>query len=1108
MPAEAKPLFHPAALKAAMKAFALPPAAVAARAKVQQWGAQLAAKKLDGKKETELLPGFIQDVFEAALGYTRPPSDPYTLKRESLIEVDGKFADAGLGRFSTKGDTFVVVLEGKGPKDPLDRPFGSRKYSAVMQAVTYALQLKIDWYLVTNLKETRLYYKRQDTAHYERFETTKLAESDDEYARFVFLLGAERVVGADGKNHLDALLTESRAVGRELTADYYREYRELRRKTFQALADHNPDKPAAKLLAATQKVLDRVLFVAFCEDRELLPAQIVARAYQHTDAFNPRPVWDNFKALFRAVDVGNPALNVDAYNGGLFAPDAFIDALLVPDAVCEGFKKLADYEYGHDTANTAKLIDVEILGHIFEQSISDLEEMQRQLSKSGTLPEPVGPTKRKKEGAFYTPAFITRYIVRETLGPVLGDKFEALRAQQHATATGSAPRVLVNPQAYNLDALNEPQTRALLDFWEAWVEELQTVRVVDPSCGSGAFLIEAFDQLFAQYREANARLTELRGGQPTLFDADETILTKNLFGMDLNGEAVQIARLSCWIKTAARGKKLTALDTNIVQGNSVVADGAPLEAWQARFPDVFASGGFDAVIGNPPYVRQEWFAADKPELAKWFESFDSIADLFTYFYELGVKLLRLGGRLGYITSGSWVRGNFGSGLRGFLSKNAALESMIDFGEFQPFEDAEMIRPTIAVLAKRPPGQPMRLWKLLTSGKPPENLSDVIRTAPLMNTQHLSADAWELESDEVIALRRVLAARGKRLAEYVGGEIYRGVLTGLTEVFVIDAERRAQLIKDDSRSAELIKPFVQGTHLRPWHIEESGEFLLAIKSSDNFTWPWSQSGNDAEAVFAQTYPAIHSYLNQHRTAAVKRTDQGRFWWELRSCGYWPAFEAEKIAWPDIGNYPRFSLDKGKRYLGNTGYVIPRADYFLLGVLSSWATWFYLSKTAQPLRLRSDRWQYRLFTQYMENIPVPDAPDADKKAIGDLAERCGTLATERYKLETAVRHRLAQGFGVDAGGKSLGKLNEKASDWWEVSLTELGAALKTSFKLPGNPFANPKTADTWEPYLNEKRNEAATLRSQLAAAEAEINARVYQLFQLTPGEIKLLQCEVEH
>jgi hypothetical protein len=137
-------LFHPAAIRDAMQGFTLPPAVVAARAKVQDWARQLGSKKLDTKKETELLPGFIEDVFKDALGYTRSPADPYTLKREQFIEVDDRFADAGLGLFSAKGDMFVAVLKGKGPKDPLARPFGSRTHSAVTQAALYALQLRID----------------------------------------------------------------------------------------------------------------------------------------------------------------------------------------------------------------------------------------------------------------------------------------------------------------------------------------------------------------------------------------------------------------------------------------------------------------------------------------------------------------------------------------------------------------------------------------------------------------------------------------------------------------------------------------------------------------------------------------------------------------------------------------------------------------------------------------------------------------------------------------------------------------------------------------------------------------------------------------------------
>ena len=237
MPVEPKPLFRPEALRSQLDKFRPPPAAVAARPKLTHWSNLLGSAQGAGMKETELRDEFLYDVFRDLLGYVSPVQSTaaYTLRKEALIQVDGTFADAAFGRFAAKDDQFVTVLEGKGPGDPLDKPYKSRKRSAVEQAVLYALQLKIDWYLVTNLRETRLYCKRDDTAHFERFDTAKLAADDAEFRRFVFLLGAERVVGTPGKNHLDELLGESKRIGRELTAAYYREYRDLRTKTFETL---------------------------------------------------------------------------------------------------------------------------------------------------------------------------------------------------------------------------------------------------------------------------------------------------------------------------------------------------------------------------------------------------------------------------------------------------------------------------------------------------------------------------------------------------------------------------------------------------------------------------------------------------------------------------------------------------------------------------------------------------------------------------------------------------------------------------------------------------------------------------------------------------------
>jgi hypothetical protein len=576
--------------------------------------------------------------------------------------------------------------------------------------------------------------------------------------------------------------------------------------------------------------------------------------------------------------------------------------------------------------------------------------------------------------------------------------------------------------------------------------------------------------------------------------------------VDLNAEAIQICQLSLWIKTAARGKQLTSLDHTIREGNSVISDPAVHPKafdWQAAFPEVFAQGGFDVVVGNPPYIRQELLAPFKPYWDRRFKTYHGVADIFVYFFEQGVEVLRPGGRLAFITSGSWVRANFGAPLRRFLSGNAKLESMVDFGEFQPFENVEMIRPSITVLSKDTPGGEMRMFKWLTAGRPPEALSDEIAKAPTVQSSRLGEDVWELEQDEVLQLRRKLvASQHLRLGIYVNGAVYRGVTTGLNEVFVINRQQRDTLIAADAQSADIIKPFIQGTHLRPWYVEDSSEFLIFAR----------------RGIRIEDFPAVHDYLGQFRTQLEPKPPDwngeqswpgrkaGAYqWYELQdTVDYWEAFEQPKIVWPDISKLPRFSMETQSRYLGNTGYVIPGGDYYLLGILSSWATWFFISKTAQPLRLRGDRRQYRLIAQFMEEVPIPDAPQLEREAIANLARTCTSLGQERYQSQINFQRRLFQAFS----GGHPGPLNQKAEAWWDHSLNQLGDALRQSFKLPANPMKNPRLADEWEPYLQEKQKENTRLTSALADAQSELNDRVYRLFNLTADEVKLLQREVEH
>ncbi|MCG8583202.1 MAG: hypothetical protein MI757_00630, partial [Pirellulales bacterium] len=467
MPVEAKPLFRPDVLRPHLEGFQMPAHIADFREKLDHWAKLIESGRANSFKEQELLPDFLTDFFVNLLGYRGPADggDGFTISREKHVEVNGKFADAVLGNFNG-GDNFVVALEGKGPKDPLERPYAGRKMSAVDQGYRYAINLPCDWIIVTSMRETRLYFKGADQQTYERFDTEMLAMNEMRLKRFIFLLGADRIVPPDGQCHLYELFAESERVGRKLTNDFYKGYAQIRENAFDQLCSDNDGVEREDVLASTQKLLDRVLFCAFSEDRGLLPTESLKRAYEHRDPYNPRPIWDNFRGLFDAINQGNAALGIHAYNGGLFADDDVLDAMQVSDEVCRHFHDLGEYDYrpAHlADEGSGELIDVDILGHIFEQSITDLERIRNELEG---IVDP--KARRKREGAFYTPSFITRYIIEQALGGVLNDRFEQLRAKHQSSAKGTAKTALDDPNVYELDKLKKPARAALVTFWEAW----------------------------------------------------------------------------------------------------------------------------------------------------------------------------------------------------------------------------------------------------------------------------------------------------------------------------------------------------------------------------------------------------------------------------------------------------------------------------------------------------------------------------------------------------------------------------------------------------------------------------------------------------------------
>jgi hypothetical protein len=409
----------------------------------------------------------------------------------------------------------------------------------------------------------------------------------------------------------------------------------------------------------------------------------------------------------------------------------------------------------------------------------------------------------------------------------------------------------------------------------------------------------------------------------------------------------------------------------------------PFFLWQLHFGEVFQQrGGFDLVIANPPYVRQEEIKDFKPAFKRTFECFTGTADLFVFFYERSVKLLREGGALALITSNKYYRAGYGEKLRGFLARELTLHQLIDFGDAPVFE--AIAYASILTGVRIAPGADDAVrgytWEKDVHF---DRIAQIVpERAQQIRQVELKPGGWRLESPAVFRLLEKLRLAGKPLGEYVKEKIYFGIKTGLNEAFVVDRNTRDRLIREHRSSSEVLKPFLRGRDVKRWQTEFADQYLIKIESSENKDHPWSgKSGKEAEKIFAATYPAIHARFEEFRAALRKREDQGKFFWELRSCVYWQEFEKPKILYPDIYEHQSLVWDESKYFAANTCYFISTKEKWLTGLLNSKAVeWFYSSVSN---KMRGG--YLRAFSDYMKQIPVPAAPLETQKMVERLTDR---------------------------------------------------------------------------------------------------------------------------
>lgn len=535
--------------------------------------------------------------------------------------------------------------------------------------------------------------------------------------------------------------------------------------------------------------------------------------------------------------------------------------------------------------------------------------------------------------------------------------------------------------------------------------------------------------------------------------------------------------------------------------------------WELEFPDIFFEtngtpkgerAGFDAVVGNPPYVRQEKLSEDKKFYLDHYDVYHGAADLFIYFFGQGLRLLNPGGRLAYISSNSWLRANYATALRRALRLHTSVEQIIDLGNTRVFADAPDLSPAIQVVRKQSPSNPHLAKAAIfargdTISEFRENLDGRFFDVSIYNQPD---EGWQLRSDSSRQLLTKIMAQGKPLSEVVNGQMYYGIKTGLNEAFILDDSTSKRLIQAEPASAPLIKPLVRGEDLRPWYQENEGRWLLCLPYGWTMATFPELITRDEDAAWHKlqtSYPAIAEYLEPFTQAGRKRQDKGQFWWELRACDYYAEFEKSKIFWADIAKYPRFSWGESNIYTSNTGYFIPTEARELSGLLNSRLIWFVITQISQPLAERKGALIYRLFSQNLERLPIPTLTDEQRSHVADLAQQLTALAQARYR----VRREMAQRVKSDLGaGQS--KITDRLDEWWRLDWQGFRDEVRKSFKRE-IPL---KERGEWQELFEEQQAEISRLTAEIVRLEEALNAAVYDVYGLNEAERELIERETKY